>query len=98
MALSAQDVARLGDLARIELTAEEQERLAPQLDQILESVSRVQEVAGEDVPPTSHPMPLTNVFRDDEVQPSLTAEQALDQAPSAEMDRFRVPRILGEEA
>jgi aspartyl-tRNA(Asn)/glutamyl-tRNA(Gln) amidotransferase subunit C len=49
------------------------------------------------VPPTSHPMPLTNVFREDVVTPSLTAEQALSGAPASDQQRFMVPRILGDE-
>ena len=95
--LSADDVARLGRLARIELSPDELDRLAPQLEVILDSVARVQEVAVADIAPTSHPLPLRNVFRADEVVPSLDAEAALAGAPAVEDDRFRVPRILGEE-
>ncbi|WP_420175306.1 Asp-tRNA(Asn)/Glu-tRNA(Gln) amidotransferase subunit GatC [Luteococcus sp. OSA5] len=98
MALTPDDVARLAGLARIELSAEELERLAPQLDLILESVASVSEVAGDDVPATSHALPLSNVFRDDVVEPSMTPQQVLAGAPAAEDDRFRVPRILDEEA
>ena len=57
----------------------------------------VTEVAGDDVPPMSHALPLTNVFRADEVRPSLPVQDVLAGAPSVEDDRFRVPRILGEE-
>ena len=98
MALTPDDVAALARLARIELTTAELEQLAPQLDVILESVARVSEVAADDIPPTSHALPLTNVFRSDTVAPSLDREAVLSQAPAAEDDRFRVPRILGEEA
>lgn len=98
MALSPEDVARLGRLARIELSEEELEHLAPQLDVILESVARVSDIATDDIPPTSHALPLTNVFRADVVTESLTSEQALAMAPATEQDRFRVPRILGESA
>ena len=49
------------------------------------------------MPATSHPLPLTNVFRDDVVRPCLTAEEALGGAPRVEQQRFRVPRILGDE-
>ncbi len=55
------------------------------------------EVATPDVPATSHPMPLENVFREDVPRPSLTQAEALSGAPAAEDDRFRVPRILDEE-
>lgn len=98
MALTVSDVARLGSLARIDLTEEELARLAPQLDVILESVARVSELDTTGVPPTSHPEPLTNVFRPDHLHESLPVADALAMAPAAEDDRFRVPRILGEEA
>ena len=98
MALTPSDVADLARLARIELTADELEHLAPQLKVILESVARVSEVAAEDIQPTSHALPLTNVFREDALRPSLPREEVLAGAPASELDRFRVPRILGEEA
>ena len=56
------------------------------------------EVAAADVPPTSHAVPLTNVFREDVVRPGLTSQQALAGAPATEDGRFRVPRILDEDA
>lgn len=98
MALTPDDVADLARLARIELTPAELEHLAPQLDVILESVARVSDVAADEIPPTSHALPLTNVFRADVVTPSLDRGAVLAMAPDAEDDRFRVPRILGEEA
>ncbi|GAB2576652.1 Asp-tRNA(Asn)/Glu-tRNA(Gln) amidotransferase subunit GatC [Microlunatus antarcticus] len=98
MALTPDDVAELGRLARIELTQDELAHLAPQLDAILEAVAKVSEVAAADIPPTSHPLPLQNVFRADVVRPSLPREAVLAGAPAAEDDRFRVPRILGEDA
>ena len=78
MALTPADVARLAELARIDLAPEELERLAPQLDVILEAVASVSEVADAeaDVPPTSHALDLVNVFRDDVARPSLPAEAA----------------------
>lgn len=96
-AISREEVSHLAALARIELSPAELDKLAGQLDVILGAVATVQEVAGEDVPATSHPMPLTNVTRPDVTWPSLTAEQALAGAPEAEQDRFRVPRILEED-
>lgn len=96
--ITRDEVAHLADLARIDLDDAELDRMAPQLSVILESIASINEVAADDIPPTSHPMPLTNVFRDDVVVPSLTAEQALSGAPATERQRFAVPRILGEEA
>ncbi|MET9021119.1 Asp-tRNA(Asn)/Glu-tRNA(Gln) amidotransferase subunit GatC [Actinopolymorpha sp. NPDC004070] len=103
-AITREEVAHLARLARIELTDDELDHYAGQLGVILESVAQVGQVAAEDIPPTSHPVPLTNVFRADEPRPGLTAEEALagapvvDGEPAVEDNRFRVPRILGEEA
>jgi len=97
VALTTTEVARLAALARIDLSDEELARLAPQLDVILQSVAQVTEVASDDVPPMSHALPLTNVFRADEVRPSLPVDDVLASAPAVEDNRFRVPRILGVE-
>ncbi len=96
--LSRDDVANLARLARIEMSEEELVNLSTEFTVILEAVARVQEIAGADVEPTSHPLPLRNVFRPDVVTPSLTPEEALSGAPASEDNRFRVPQILGEEA
>jgi aspartyl-tRNA(Asn)/glutamyl-tRNA(Gln) amidotransferase subunit C len=96
--ITRDEVAHLARLARLELTDDELDHFAGQLDVILGAVARVTEVAADDIPPTSHALPLTNVTRPDETRPGLTAEQALAGAPAAEQGRFRVPRILGEEA
>jgi aspartyl-tRNA(Asn)/glutamyl-tRNA(Gln) amidotransferase subunit C len=96
--LDRSEVARLAALARIDVTDDELDRLSGQLSAIVEAVAQVAQVAGDDVPATSHPIPMANVFRPDEVRPSLRQEEALSGAPSAEDGRFRVPQILGEEA
>jgi aspartyl-tRNA(Asn)/glutamyl-tRNA(Gln) amidotransferase subunit C len=96
-AISRDEVAHLANLARIEMLPDELDRLAGQLEVILGAVAQVREVAGDDVPTTSHPMPLINVTRPDEPRPCLTAEQALSGAPATEEQRFRVPRILEED-
>lgn len=95
--ITAEQVAHLASLARIDLSPEEIASLTNDLGQIVESVKKVQEVATPDVPATSHPLPLTNVFRDDVVVPSLTVEQALSGAPDRDGDKFRVPPILEED-
>ncbi|MGL5859471.1 MAG: Asp-tRNA(Asn)/Glu-tRNA(Gln) amidotransferase subunit GatC [Angustibacter sp.] len=95
-AVSRDDVAHLCRLARIEATDGELDRLVGELGVILESVARVGEVAADDVPPMSHPLPLINITRPDEPTPGLSAEQALIGAPAAEQQRFAVPRILEE--
>ncbi len=96
-AISREEVAHLARLARLAVTDEELATFAGQLDVILQSVARIGEVAAEDIPPTSHSVPLTNVFRDDVVTPGLGRDDALAGAPDAEDGRFRVPRILDEE-
>jgi aspartyl-tRNA(Asn)/glutamyl-tRNA(Gln) amidotransferase subunit C len=95
--ITRDEVAHLAYLARIDLSDEELDQLAPQLSVILESVASISGVADDDVPPTSHALPLTNVFREDVVVPGLTAEEALAGAPAQEQGRFSVPRILGDE-
>ncbi|MGH3729183.1 MAG: Asp-tRNA(Asn)/Glu-tRNA(Gln) amidotransferase subunit GatC [Micromonosporaceae bacterium] len=97
-AISREEVAHLARLARLAVTESELDTFSGQLDVILQSVARVGEVAADDIPPTSHSVPLTNVFRDDEPRPGLTQQEALAGAPDTAEGRFRVPRILDEEA
>ena len=97
MSITRDEVAHLARLARLALSDAELDHLAPQLGQILSAVAQVQVVAAEGIPPTSHATGLVNVFREDVEVPCLTPEEALDQAPAVEQQRFKVPRILGEE-
>lgn len=96
--ITRDEVAHLARLARLAVTEAELQMFAGQLEVILGSVARVGEVAADDIPPTSHAVPLQNVFRSDELRPSLTQAQVLSGAPASEDGRFRVPRILGEQA
>lgn len=89
-------VVHLGKLARLELTDLEVEHYTLQLEQILGAIASISEVAAADIPPTSHPIPLENVYREDVAMPGLLHEDFVPGAPSFEDDRFRVPRILGE--
>lgn len=95
--LTKDEVAHLAYLARLQVTDEELDRYAEQLDVILHSVATVSAVADQDIEPTSHAVPLVNVYREDVVRPGLTQDQALAMAPAADAGRFRVPQILGEE-
>jgi aspartyl-tRNA(Asn)/glutamyl-tRNA(Gln) amidotransferase subunit C len=95
--ISRDEVAHLAKLARLAVSEQELGVFAGQLDVILGAVARVQEIAGDDIPPTSHAVPLTNVLRPDVVTPGLSREAALAGAPAAEDGRFRVPRILDDE-
>lgn len=87
----------LGVLARIQLSDEEVERLTGELAVIVDNIAKVSEVATADVPATSHPILLENVYRPDETGDMLTVAQVLQNAPDAADDRFRVTAILGEE-
>lgn len=96
--VSREDVAHLARLARLAVTDDELDLFAGQLDVILGAVARVGEVAADDIPPTTHAVPLTNVLRQDAVVASLPRADVLAGAPSVEDDKFRVPRILSDDA
>lgn len=95
--ISREEVQHLAHLARLELTDEETAHYAEQLSAIVDAVARVSDVAAQNIPPTSHPIPVTNVFREDVAKPGLPREEVAAAAPSWEDDRFKVPRILGED-
>ena len=96
-AITREQVAHLAKLAHIEMTEEELRSMAEELDLVVDSVASVSEAAGPDVPATSHPIPLQNVFREDVVGETLTAEESLRNAPDAAEGKFKVPAILDEE-
>jgi aspartyl-tRNA(Asn)/glutamyl-tRNA(Gln) amidotransferase subunit C len=96
--MTPETVRHLAELARIALSEDEISRLAGELSAIVDSVEAISKLALDDVAPTSHPVPLGNVFRDDVVGQTLTTEQALAGAPDHDGSRFRVTAILGEEA
>ena len=95
--ITAATVQHLAGLARIALTDTEVETLTSELGSILTNIAKVSEVATSDVPATSHPIPLSNVTRNDEISDVLTREQALLNAPESADGMFRVSSILGEE-
>ena len=95
--ISREDVAHLAHLARIEIPASELDHYASQLDAILDAVATVSSLDTADVPAMSHPVPMTNVFREDIPQQSLDVAAALSGGPAVEDNKFRVPRILDEE-
>ncbi len=91
MAITRDEVLHVARLARLELTDEEVERLTVQLGAILEAVGKVAELDLSDVPPTSHPLDLVNVWGEDVPHESLPLADALANAPEREGDLFRVP-------
>ena len=95
--ITQEQVAHLANLARIALTPQEIASLTTELGSIVDNVAKVSEVGTADVPATSHPIPLQNVYRPDVPGTTLTTEQALAGAPDHDGSRFRVTAILGEE-
>ena len=91
MAISREEVLHVAQLAHLDLTDEEVEKFAEQLSAILDAVSKVSELDLSDVPPTSHPLDLVNVWREDEPRPSLSLDEVFLNAPDREDDFFRVP-------
>ncbi|NOX97882.1 MAG: Asp-tRNA(Asn)/Glu-tRNA(Gln) amidotransferase subunit GatC [Nitrospirae bacterium] len=94
MKISKDDVKQVARLARLRLTEEEKEKFGKQLNQILAYVEKLNELNIENVEPTSHVVPLTNVLRKDEVKPSLSEEEALANAPERKGKYFKVPKII----
>ena len=97
MKISFEEVEHVAKLARLALSEEERERMRAQLDAILTYIDKLNELDTSQVEPTSHVIPVTNVFREDRVCPSLSQEQALANAPDRQEALFRVPRILEEQ-
>jgi len=94
--LSKEEVEHVALLARLDITDEEKARYTEELNQILAHFDKLNELDTSGVPPTSHVIPMTNVFRKDEVKPSLPVESVLANAPDATETAFRVPRVVEE--
>ena len=88
------DIEYVAHLARLTLDINEIATFSSQLDTILEYINKLNEVDTRNVLPTSHVLPLKNVFREDVIKPSLTPEEALKNAPARQGDFFKVPRII----
>ena len=91
MAIDREQLLHVAHLARLELREDELDRLEGQLNDILEAVSKVSELDLSDVPPTSHPLDVVNVWDEDEPRPCLTVDEALANAPERDGDFFKVP-------
>ena len=94
--ITEDDVRHVAKLARLDVTDDEVALFAGQLEAVLEHAQDVEALDVGGVPPTAHPLPLRNVFRDDVPRDGLDRDEVLAMAPAAEDGRFRVPRILGE--
>lgn len=97
MSITSAEVAHLARLSRLALSDDELDRFASQLDVIISAVARVQEVVADRIPPMTHVAEVSNVFRDDVTVPCLGADVVLSEAPAAEREKFKVPRILAED-
>jgi aspartyl-tRNA(Asn)/glutamyl-tRNA(Gln) amidotransferase subunit C len=94
--ITREDVEHVAELARLELTAAEKEQFIAQLNNILTYIEKLKELDTTHVEPTSHVIPMSNVFRDDEVRPSLDRAKVLRNAPQESHFFFKVPRIIEE--
>ena len=92
--ITPQTVGHVARLARLALSDEEIERFVPQLEKILEYIEQLKEVSVEGIEPTSHVLPLVNVYREDRVKPSLSSQDALLNAPAREGNFFKVPKVI----
>ena len=92
--ISRDDVLHVALLSRLDLSETEVERFTTELNAILDYVAKLQELDVASVPPTSHPLALENVLREDEVRPSLPSEAVLANAPEREADGFKVPPVI----
>lgn len=94
MSISREDVQHVALLARLELTEEEIVTYTKQLNSILEYAETLNQLDTSEVPPTAHVLPLHNVFREDQVEPSMDQKKIVQNAPQEEEGFFRVPRIV----
>lgn len=95
--LDEQTVREVAHLARLSITPEEISLYAEQLSRVLNYVAQLNEVDTDDVPPTAHPLPLHNVFREDAPRDGWSVEAALANAPQRHDTFFQVPRVLDQE-
>jgi aspartyl-tRNA(Asn)/glutamyl-tRNA(Gln) amidotransferase subunit C len=95
MPISLEDVEYVANLAKLELSEEEKRRFQKELSNIIKYIDQLNELDTEDVPITSHVALLQNVFREDEILPSLSPDEALANAPEKKDDFFKVPKVIG---
>ena len=96
--MSSIDLKHIARLSRLHLTEDELRFFETQVSQILQFVDKLKEVNVEGVEPTSHPLSLSNVFRADEVKPSIAIEEFLKASPRAKGRFFEVPKIIEDKS
>jgi aspartyl-tRNA(Asn)/glutamyl-tRNA(Gln) amidotransferase subunit C len=94
MRLTKEDIASVAYLSRLELSEEEKDKLTEQINRLLESFATLQELDTSDVEPTSHVIPVSNVFREDVSRPSLPVEEVIGNGPQVAENCFVVPRVV----
>jgi len=94
MSISNNDVQHVSKLARLNLTAEEEQTLTGQLNAILKYAEKLNELDTEDIEPTTHVLHVSNVMREDETKESLSIEQVMRNAPEEEDGQFKVPAVM----
>lgn len=94
MAITREEVRHVAELARLEFSEEEEERLSEEMSQILDYVDTLNELDTSGVRPMSHVLDITNVFREDEIESRIDREQALEAAPEADENHFQVPQVV----
>ncbi|PSQ95851.1 MAG: Asp-tRNA(Asn)/Glu-tRNA(Gln) amidotransferase GatCAB subunit C [Bacteroidetes bacterium SW_9_63_38] len=95
MAISREEVQHVAQLARLSFSDDEEERMAEEMSQILNHVDKLNELDTSGVPPMSHVLDVTNVFRDDTIESRIDQEQALEPAPETDGEHFQVPKVVG---
>src|SRR3989304_6121826 len=98
MPISREEVEHIAKLARLQLTDEEKKRFQVELGKILEYFDQLKKLDTEKVPPMTHAVPIENVLREDQVKPSLPAEEALQNAPEKKNSYFQVPKVVGQDS
>jgi len=94
MKISRKEVGHIAALARLSFSEEEMELFAEQLNQILIYMEKLDEIDTTGIKPTYHALDLTNVFREDQIKPSLSTQKLLSNAPQTDKDMVIVPRII----
>lgn len=94
MAITIKEVEYIARLANLEFSPEEKERFTHQLSQIIDYMGKLQQLDTEGVEPTSHIIPVSNVFREDRVRPSLPREESIKNAPDKGEGFVKVPKFL----
>jgi len=98
MTITQEEVEHIAKLARLELTEEEKKRFQVELGKIIEYFDQLKKLDTERVPPMTHAVPIENVLREDQVKPSLPAEEALQNAPEKKDSYFQVPKVVGQDS